>query len=354
VRRGPVRVALDMTPAVVGGTGVARYAEELAAALEAAGTVVRRFSIARHPDPDPRRRHLRIPRRWVERAWSVAKVPRAEWLVPGIDVVHATDLVPVPSRHPSLVTVHDLAALEHPHLHPAVAVEQQRRQLRALERATLVLAVSETTAHALERHGVARDRVAVTPLGLRTAPPIGGPPTSSEPFILAVGELHPRKGLDLLVRAVARSGTGLTVVFAGPGDPAALRAIAAECGVDADMRFLGRVDEPVLSALYRDALMLCAPSRAEGFGLNVLEALGAGLPVVASELAVFREVAGEAAVLVPSEDEQRFADVIARVASSPSERERLARAGRARSSAFTWARTAELTVAAYERALTCA
>lgn len=348
-----LRVGFDMTPALVGATGVARYTHELAGALERSGVELRRYSIARAPRQERRSRHLRVPRRVVERSWRMTRMPRVEWIVPGVDVVHATDCAPPPSRRPTLVTVHDVAAIDHPELHPPIAIDQQRRQLAGLSRASLVLAVSETTSKALRCHGVPADRIVVTPLGF--SPPVlaSDPPVPRSPFLLAVGELHPRKGLDVLIRALARSGTRLSLVLAGPGDPTQLRNVAKECGVGSDVSFLGRVEDPVLAGLYRDALLLCAPSRAEGFGLPVLEALGSGLPVIASDLDVVREVAGGAAVLVPAGDAAALAVAITRLSASPDERDRLSAAGRTRAASFTWERTAALTIDAYRRALRC-
>jgi glycosyltransferase involved in cell wall biosynthesis len=109
----------------------------------------------------------------------------------------------------------------------------------------------------------------------------------------------------------------------------------------------------MLNGLYRGALALCFPSVAEGFGLPVLEALGAGVPVIASDLPVLREIGSDTALFVPVGDDEALAKAFDAVSDSRL-RTRLAAAGRDRAAAFTWERTAEGTMSAYRRALATA
>jgi glycosyltransferase involved in cell wall biosynthesis len=109
------------------------------------------------------------------------------------------------------------------------------------------------------------------------------------------------------------------------------------------------VSDGQLAWLYRSASVLAFPSRAEGFGLPVLEAMGAGLPVVATDLAVLREVAGDAACFVPVEDTAALARSLGEVLSGDGTWIELARAGRQRAAGFSWQATAEATAACYRR-----
>src|SRR5438067_4326511 len=155
-------IALDATPLISGRTGIARYVSELGAALERRGVDVRRFAIGRGPvaaSSDVRR--VRIPLRIVERWWGALPEPSLERLVGRADVVHAAGLLAPRTRRPLVVTVHDLAALDHPELHPRRQVRQVRALLKALDREAVVLAVSCTNADGLVARGMDRFKVVV-------------------------------------------------------------------------------------------------------------------------------------------------------------------------------------------------
>jgi glycosyltransferase involved in cell wall biosynthesis len=350
-----LRVAIDVTATITGSTGVARYARQLTAALGDQGVETVPYAIGRpqHPVP-PGVRHVAIPLRVMQRAWAWTGRPRAETMTPGVDLVHALDLAPPPSRLPVVATVHDLTAVDHPEFHPARRVTQQRAQLQALRRADIVISNSHATAARLARHGIAGDRVVVTHFGRTPLPAAAAPRHHAKPYLLGVGEVTRRKGHDVLLRAFAAAElNGVDLVVAGPdGFDAAFRdPLVAELGVGPRVRFLGRVDDRTLGELYAGALALCFPSRAEGFGLPILEALGAGLPVVASDLDAFHELAADDALYVPPGDEVALARALRRIVEDDELRARLSTAGPARAAPFTWERTAAQTVDAYRLAL---
>jgi glycosyltransferase involved in cell wall biosynthesis len=344
-------VGYDVTATIAGRTGVARYARELVAAVEAEGVAPRLLAIGRGRFcPPPGTHRVRVPLRVARTGWRLLHAPRAEWWLRDIDLMHALDMTAPPTRRPLVITVHDLAALEHPHLHSPHHVEQQRRQLRAARSATLVCAVSEATADALTRQGIPTERVAVTPLGLTRLPP----PEStgiSPPFVLAVGELAARKALGTLIDAfrAAALPEEWRLVLAGPPGHGA-DAVLSQVG--GRVVAVGAVSDARLAGLYRSAAALCFPSLAEGFGLPVLEAMSYGVPVVASDLPVTREVAGDDATFVPAGDAASWRSALEALAAGAPSSARLERA-RLRASAFTWQRTAQLTVAGYRRALSC-
>jgi glycosyltransferase involved in cell wall biosynthesis len=354
-----LRIAMDATPIITAQTGAARYVAALSAALERHSVDVRRFAIGRAPIPAPPDvRRVRVPLRLVQRWWRTVSWPPADRLIGLADVVHATGLTVPPTSAPLVVTVHDIAALDYPNLHPPRQVREVATQVASLDRAAVVVASSEVTADRLIARGVDRDRIIVVPLGLTTlpeAPPAG---TDDQPvrgsYLLAVGETSSRKGYKTLLRALARTGAdGPLLVMAGPagGDETSILRDIGALQLQERVVRLGPVDDSVLAGLYRGALALCFPSIAEGFGLPVLEALGAGVPVIASDLPALREVGGDAALFVPVGNEEALARALDAVASDSRLRTRLAVAGRDRARAFTWDRTAEATIGAYRLAL---
>lgn len=351
-----MKVALDVTPEVIGTTGVARYGRELREALQRrSDCTVTAFAIGRASrEVPPGVKHVSVPLRLIQPIWRALQVPRAEQITGPIDIVHSLDLLPPPTRRPLVITVHDLLTSEFPALHPSRSRRMQRLQLAALDRAAAILAVSRATAEALIARGVDEDRIHVTPNGLSCFPPPTESPIPSGPFILLVGSLEPRKGHELLIQAAAQEGLeDVRLVFAGPevGRAEYLRAMANQVGVGDRITVLGPVDDSVLARLYRDATAFCLPSYGEGFGLPVLEAMSFGTPVVASNLPALREVAGDAALFAAPGDSASLAGELRRILGDRQLRDSLSRQGKERASLFTWDATAEATVRAYRAAL---
>ncbi|HWA66764.1 MAG TPA: glycosyltransferase family 1 protein [Mycobacteriales bacterium] len=346
-----MKVALDLTPTLSGVTGVARYAARLAEALPGQGVEVGGFAVGRGPGAaPPGTRRLRVPLRIVQPMWRSVGRPRAETLAGGADVVHSLDLALPPTRRPLVATIHDLAALDRPDLHPAGAADQLRRRLDSLASAAAVLAVSHATAAALKRYGVPADRVSVTPQAPTLSYDEVVAPDVSGPFLLAVGEITARKDYPTLIRALARpEAADLQLVMAGPmgfrGEE--VSRLIEQLGLTGRVQLLGRVSDARLAGLYRCATALCFPSIIEGYGLPLVEAMAEGLPIVASDIDVSREVAGDAARYFPVGDDHAFAQALADVAGDPQLRADLGSVGRARSAELTWQRTAALTAAAY-------
>jgi glycosyltransferase involved in cell wall biosynthesis len=350
-----IRVALDVTPELVASTGVARYSRELRRALERREDCeVIPFAVGRrtHEVP-PGVRHVPVPLRICQTVWRTFGFPKVEDLTGTVDVFHSLDLVPPPSRAPLVVTVHDMLAIELPHLHAKRNRRTQERQVAALQRAGAIVTCSQSVAHSLARMGVDAD-LHVTGSALTPLPDPVDPPLPRGRFILMVGTLEPRKGHDLLLRAVAAAHVeDVRIVFAGPtaGRAEELRALAQRLGLGDRLEILGRVDDAVLAGLYRDAALLCMPSYGEGFGLPVLEALAVGLPVVASDLPAVREVADGAAVLVEPGDVPELSSALARALADEQLRARARRLGPERAAAFTWESVAAATIDAYRSVL---
>ncbi len=343
---------------VPGGTG--RYSRELAAALAVtapAGWTVGSV-VARHADLTPAvipgvagPQVLPLPRQALVAAWE-SGIP----LWPGGDTVHApTPLAPPrPRRGGNLVvTVHDTVPWTHPDGLTRRGAGWHRRMIaRAARRAGALVVPTAAVAQELQRQvrsqapvhvvgaGVSPAVVSVAAQAGEIATRLGLP----RRYVLAVGTLEPRKGIDTLLAALALpDAPELPVVLAGqPGwgrvDPAAL---ARQCGLDPGrVQVLGRISDPELAVVLRHAAVLAAPSRAEGFGLPVLEAMAAGVPVVHSDAPALVEVAGGAGVTVPRDDPAALAAALRAVLSDSGPAARMIVAGLRRAQRFTWADTA--------------
>jgi glycosyltransferase involved in cell wall biosynthesis len=269
--------------------------------------------------------------------------------------VHApTPLAPPRRRTPLVVTIHDAVPWTHPETLTPRGVAFHRRMVeRAARTADAVVVPTQSAGDELVAAVPAlRGRCQVVPPGLWGAlelPPdadarrvaLGLPP---EGFLLSVATLEPRKGLDVLVEALADpAAPGLPLLVAGqPGwGGIDLAALCRSHGLDAGrVRALGRVADADLAVLYRDATALVVPSRSEGFGLPVLEAMAAGLPVVASDVPALREVGGDAVVLVRPGDPAGLAGALAELADRADVRARLSASGLRRADDFSWERSA--------------
>ena len=206
---------------------------------------------------------------------------------------------------------------------------------RSVRRARHVFAISARTKRDLvELYGTPEEKVTVTPL----APdPEYRPGGKHDSFLLFVSAIEPRK--QPLKAIEAANAVGRKLVVVGPPKDPELTAELARRG--ADVR--GYVPKAELVRLYQSAACLVFPSRYEGFGLPVVEAMACGTPVVAAPEPALQEVAGNAAVFTD--------DLAAGIGRALAERERLSAAGLARAQAFTWQKTARLTADVYRSML---
>jgi glycosyltransferase involved in cell wall biosynthesis len=274
-------------------------------------------------------------------------------------VFHATTpaLVPSGSRAAVVAACYDLvpACFPREFLGRGRAAEAAayRRYLRRLRGARLVLVPSaETGADAVRLAGVDPGRVRVVPLAAPPASPPRGP-VPQEPYALLVGGIEPHKNIGLALAAIAACPAGVRLVMAGPWSArrlARLRRKAAELGVEGRVDWLGFVDAGRLAALRAGALAALVPSRKEGFGFPVLEAMAAGVPVLASDTPALREVGGDAARYLPADAPTAWAAAIAELADDPERRARQRALGLAQARAFSWEETARLTLEAHREA----
>jgi glycosyltransferase involved in cell wall biosynthesis len=313
--------------------GVERWARELAVRLPALRP--RAYAVIA---PPPALVHR------AGHAWEQLVLPAHAVRARAGALLCPANLAPALARRTVLV-LHDAAALRHPDWYAPAYVAYQRALLPLLaRRAARVITVSEFSRAELEDLlGLAPDKVAVVPGGVdaRFAPEADAPGAraalglAERPYVLCVASHTARKNLAALVPAGrALAGQGVDVVVAGGHRP----QFAREQGLES-LRMLGTVDDALLPGLYAGALAFALPSVYEGFGLPVIEAMAAGVPVVAADVTALPGTAGGAARLVAPEGEA-FADALLALAGDPQERARLRAAGLDRARAFTWEATA--------------
>lgn len=257
----------------------------------------------------------------------------------GPQLAHFVHALPLSCPCPAVLTVQDLSF----ELEPGLMSRRDRLVFRtavprSVRRAARILTGTERTKQDVVRvYGIEPGRIEVIPYGVDGVfrPGADGP----RGYLLAVGAVEARK--DPLAALEAAERVGLPLVVAGPVRD---QRIAGELR-GRGARLVGYVRREELAELYRGAACLVFPSRFEGFGLPVLEAMASGTPVVARDDPAVREVAGDAAVLV---EPGALADGIERALD---DRARLVAAGLERAAAFSWREVARRTVAVYRELL---
>ncbi|MGH9136835.1 MAG: glycosyltransferase family 4 protein [Acidimicrobiales bacterium] len=312
-----------------------------------------------------------LPRPVLYDAWHVLGRPSVERLLPGArdaDVLHAPSLAVPPRRAiPLVVTAHDAAPLVHPETFPRRGRWFHRRGLAAAaRRADVVITVSNAAADELVEHArIPRERIRVVPNGVdldaasdddvaRVRAQVG---LDDSPYVFWVGSFEPRKNLGLLASAFARfvekSSLPHRLVLAGP--PGWVEneheTLAPLASLGSRVHLVGRVDDTVLRALFRGADLFVFPSRHEGFGLPVLEAMAQGTPVLCADIPALREVAADSARRLPLGDVDAWASSIEELVTDAAERARLQTAGLVRAREFSWERCVTATIAVYDEVL---
>ena len=267
-------------------------------------------------------------------------------------VGHFNYVIPPGYRGAAVVTVHDLSFEHDPGLmSPRDRFFFRRLVPRSARRADRVLAVSEQTKHDLvERYDVAEERIVVTPNAVDPVFRPNGASPEREPYALFVGGIQPRKDPLAAVEALALldGDLNLVVVGAEKRGGAELRNAVRRLGLEQRVELAGHVERDELATFYRGAACLVFPSRYEGFGLPVLEAMASGTPVVAASTGAIPEVAGDAAILV---EPGNPAEIAAGIERALADRERLVAAGLERARSFSWSETARRTLGVYRELL---
>jgi glycosyltransferase involved in cell wall biosynthesis len=284
----------------------------------------------------------------------------------GIDLLHSMgSTAPAWGRFTRVTSVMDLNYLVVPDAHFGVRALGMRVLVPlAARRSHRLIAISSSTKDDLvERLRIRPGKVDVVLLGLGATSDAAPTPEAElrarldlgdRPVLLSLSAKRPHKNLGGLLEALARIPAERRPITVLPGYPtpheAELRERAGALGIASDVRWLGWTSEADVEGLFALAALFAYPSLYEGFGLPVLEAMARGVPVATSDRASLPEVAGDAALLFDPADPAGIAQTIETLLADRELAARLGEAGRARAATFTWKRTAEQTLASYERA----
>lgn len=300
---------------------------------------------------------VRAVNRVARLLWEQVRLPFSARRL-GLDVMFNPGFTsPIFWGRPQVTVFHDLQHKRHPEYFRWFDLPAWNFFLYWSARAArTVLADSNATAADLERfYGLRGNKVRIVPLGV--APEFFALADQRKPehFVLAVSTLHPHKNLDGLLRAFAMFREmrpeyrlvvcGLHGFFAGQ-----LHELREELKLTDSVEFPGWIPTAELHGLYARAMAFVYPSRFEGFGLPVLEALAAGVPSACSRVEPLDSLAGEAALKFDPDRPAEIAECMERLVSDSALRQRLASAGPARAAHFTWRATAEATLAALTEA----
>jgi glycosyltransferase involved in cell wall biosynthesis len=263
------------------------------------------------------------------------------------DLLHFFDLTgPVlGQRRPFVATVHDVSI--------ASGLARRRHAYKrhlwpwAVRHALALVAVSEFARdETADRFGVPEARIEVihSGPGLTELPAddVNGLPVPESPYFLYVGDLTVRKNVPFLVRAFDRANVDASLLLVGRADDGYAEVTAeVERASRADrVRVIEQASDREVDSLYRSAIALVMPSLYEGFGFTLLEAMARGCPVLASDIPAFREVSGTGALLVPLDEEERWADSLRKLAADEALRGELRERGSRTVARYSWQRTA--------------
>ncbi|HET7744058.1 MAG TPA: glycosyltransferase family 1 protein [Gaiellaceae bacterium] len=354
-----MRIAFDVSPLSHPATGIGNYLRgSLAGLVEASAgeheIVAFAPSSIRGPDLireaiagiDVELETWRLPfSHAIRTAWSELGHPAAERFLGSFDVLHFSDWMYPPQRDGvRATTIHDLVPVHHPDWVTARTRAMHGRKYRNAARTCDIVFVNSdfTGRDVAETLGVPPSRIRVAHPGVGGVfRPDGDVADLGSPYILTVAAPEPRKNLAVLVGAHARLD-GLLLAIAG----AEWEIDAAGLDAPGILR-LGYVPEEDLASLYRGATVVAYPSRFEGFGMPIVEAMACGTPVVASSHPSLDEASGDVALRADPDGPAEFAEAISRAIT---DRERLAAAGVEHARRFTWRSVGETFLRGYREA----
>jgi glycosyltransferase involved in cell wall biosynthesis len=340
-----LKLALDATYSLGNNlSGVGIYSRELLRAL-AASHPEQQFTWSYRPHRYLKSFHERLPGN-AGRGLLLESFGFRRGLFHGLN-----QRVPLRRFARQVVTFHDLFVMTAEYSTPEFRERFIGQARHAAAEADRIIAVSQFTATQVESLlGVDPSRIHVVHHGIRPLPVVARAP---EKIVLHVGAIQERKNVTRLVRAFAALPEGWKLVLAGStgyGAAGIFQEIESSARRN-DIIITGYISELELAAWYSRASVFAFPSLDEGFGMPVLEAMRAGVAVIASNRSAVPEVCGEAALLVDATDLDGLATGLKKLASNPDVRSELEQWGRARAEQFSWERAAAATWRVYQEAL---
>jgi glycosyltransferase involved in cell wall biosynthesis len=297
-----------------------------------------------------------MPARPLHAAWGRVSLPPVEWFIGPHDVVHGSNFVVPPTRKATRVmTVHDLTVVLYPELCDPPTLRYPGLIRRAVAEGAWIHTPSQYVAdQVVAEFAVDPARVRAVHHGIPPAPDHDAHrsespltlPDGCRRYVLAIGTIEPRKDYPLLVSAfaaVAAAHRDVALVVVGADGWGAERFAAAVAASSARDRIVrpGYLDDRSLDTVLRRASVLAYPSRYEGFGFPPLQAMAAGVPVVATAAGAIPEVVGDGALLVEPGDADGLAAALVRALDDDGSIHELVERGRRRSAQFTWTACAE-------------
>lgn len=283
------------------------------------------------------------------------------------DIYHSTNYVLLPFNGPQVVTVFDMSIARFPETHPAVRVNYFNKYFyKRLPAADKIISISEfTKREMIELMGIDEARIIVTPL----APPLNfcipeGTVLKNfqkkvpDDFFLYLGNLEPRKNLLMLLEAYKKFADESNhsipkLVLAGEASWLSQPIFdkVQALNLDKEVIFPGYVAESDLANWYASARAFLYPSKYEGFGLPVIEAMAMGTPVIASNAASIPEVTGDVATLIHPDDTQQWAQAMAMIVKPDFDTKTMVAGGILRAAKFSWINCAKQTFDVYKTVL---
>jgi glycosyltransferase involved in cell wall biosynthesis len=341
-----LNIALDATYSGGGDlSGVGVYSQELLAGLAAAHPEAR-FQFCYRSQRFLPSFFSRLPANASRFLLGEDRAPRSADLFHGLN-----QRLPRARLRRAVATFHDLFVLTGDYSTPEFRRRFAEQARQAAERADRIIAVSQFTARqVVDLLGVEAGRVRVVHHGVRAVAAVQAP---REKVILHVGAIQHRKNITRLVDAFESVDREWQLVLAGSAGYGAQEILEriGRASSRERIRVPGYVSAAELAGWYRRAAIFAFPSLDEGFGMPVLEAMAAGIPVVASNRSAVLEVAGEAAWLVNPESTDDIASALAELTRNPERRAELARLGLHRASQFSWDYAVEQTWQVYRELL---